>query len=117
MCRQVVIDSVSDTKEMRAIIQKDLTHVMSKLSSMKQFTTTNAADDLFQQFNKETQGMADIDKRIQEYQQKQKASLLRIKRRVQHVEDGNLVRDNNVLFVFLFVFVFVVACWCLPDLM
>ena len=106
-CRQVVIDSVSDTKEMRAMIQKDLTHVMSKLSSMKQFTTTNAADDLFQQFNKETRGMADIDQRIQEYQQKQQASLLRIKRRVQHVEDGNLVRDNTVLFVL------VVGCWLL----
>ena len=75
---------------MRSVIHHDLTLVMSKLASMKQFTTTNGAADLFQKFNNDTNGMAEIDNRINDYQGQQKQVLLRIKNRIQQVQDGNL---------------------------
>ena len=50
--RSVIIDSMADTQEMRLVIHQELEVVMSKLASMKQFTTTNGAADLFAQFNR-----------------------------------------------------------------
>ena len=50
--RSVIIDSMADTQEMRMVMHQELEVVMSKLASMKQFTTTNGAADLFAQFNR-----------------------------------------------------------------
>jgi hypothetical protein len=48
------------------------------------------AADLFQQFNNDTNGMAEIDERIDLYQQEQRAIQGRIKIKIQEIENGNL---------------------------
>ena len=48
------------------------------------------AADLFQQFNNDTNGMAEIDERIDLYQQEQRAIQGRIKIKIQEIESGNL---------------------------
>ena len=91
ICRSILIDSMQDTYEMREIISNDLQIVMSKLASMKQFTTTNGAVDLFNQFSQETKGMGEIDERINSYQKQQRQVLQNIKHKIQEIQDGNLV--------------------------
>merc|ERR1711871_280251 len=78
LCRQCIIDGMPDTPAMRESMRNDLLRVQQKLAGMKQFTTENAAADLFKQFSSETEGMAEIDERIEDYQKKQREILLRI---------------------------------------
>ena len=80
-----------DTVAMRRRMQGDLVNVQQKLAGMKQFTTDTAAADLFKKFSAETEGMAEIDERIEMMQKKQHEALLRIQKKIQEVEDGNLV--------------------------
>ena len=91
LCRQCIIDSMPDTPAMRESMTNDLLRVQKKLASMKQFTTENSAADLFKQFSSETEGMAEIDQRIEGYQKKQREILLRIQDKINEVEAGNLV--------------------------
>ena len=86
-----MIDAMADTPAMRKRMQADLVHVQQKLAGMKQFTTENAAADLFKKFSAETEGMAEIDERIEVMQKKQHEVLLRIQKKIQEVEDGDLV--------------------------
>jgi hypothetical protein len=91
--RSVIIDSMRDTNEMRTIINNELRLAMSKLASMKQFTTTNGANDLFEKFNKDTIGMAEIDERIDGLQKSQREALVRIKNKIIELENGNLAHE------------------------
>jgi hypothetical protein len=99
ICRSILIDSMQDTYEMREIISNDLQIVMSKLASMKQFTTTNGAVDIFNQFSQETKGMGEIDERINSYQKQQRQVLQNIKHKIQEIQDGNLVSRRWMLLV------------------
>lgn len=93
LCRQTIIDAMPDTPAMRESLARSMAHVQHKLAAMKQFTTDNAAADLFKKLSAETAGMAEIDERIEGYKKQQHEVLLRIQRKIRAVEDGNLVRE------------------------